>query len=58
MPDSTRPGGAVNATRLINVLELTLSAPNGVEPILDGQQPEGMTMQGALDPPLRLIRTE
>jgi|GEM_PF-6472842 len=44
--DSSRPGGAVNATSLISVL--TLLAPNLVEATLDGRQPEGMTLPGLM----------
>ena len=38
----------INASYLCRVLRLTLLAPDIVEAILDGRQPEGMTLPGLL----------
>ena len=38
----------INASYLCRVLRLTLLAPEIVEAILDGRQPEGMTLPGLL----------
>ncbi len=40
----------INASYLCRVLRLTLLAPEIVEAILDGQQPEGMTLSGLMEP--------
>ena len=38
----------INASYLCRVLRLTLLAPDMVEAILDGRQPEGMTLPGMM----------
>ena len=40
----------INASYLCRVLRLTLLAPDIVEAILDGRQPEGMTLPGLMEP--------
>ena len=40
----------INASYLCRVLRLTLLAPEMVESILDGRQPEGMTLPALMDP--------
>jgi hypothetical protein len=40
----------INASYLCRVLRLTLLAPDVVEAILDGRQPEGMTLPGFMKP--------
>ena len=40
----------INKSYVSRVLRLTLLAPEIVEAILDGRQPEGMTLQGLLEP--------
>jgi hypothetical protein len=42
--DSSRPGGAVNATGDISLLRLMVLAPEIVEAILDWRQPKGMAL--------------
>jgi hypothetical protein len=40
----------INSSYVSRVLRLTLLAPDIVEAILDGRQPEGMTLPGLMDP--------
>jgi hypothetical protein len=40
----------INSSYVSRVLRLTLLAPHIVEAILDGQQSEGMTLPGLMDP--------
>jgi hypothetical protein len=40
----------INSSYVSRVLRLTLLAPDIVEAILDGRQPEGMTLPGVLRP--------
>jgi hypothetical protein len=40
----------INSSYVSRVLRLTLLAPNIVEAILDGRQPEGMTLPGLMEP--------
>ncbi|MDB5770371.1 MAG: hypothetical protein JWM42_745 [Burkholderia sp.] len=40
----------INSSYVSRVLRLTLLAPNIVDAILDGQQPEGMTLPVLMDP--------
>jgi hypothetical protein len=40
----------INSSYVSRVLRLTLLAPDIVEAILDGRQPEGMTLPGLLQP--------
>jgi hypothetical protein len=40
----------INSSYLSRVLRLTLLAPEIVEAILDGRQPEGMTLPGLMEP--------
>ena len=40
----------INSSYISRVLRLTLLAPDIVEAILDGQQPEGMTLPGLMEP--------
>ncbi len=40
----------INSSYVSRVLRLTLLAPGIVEAILDGRQPEGMTLPGLMDP--------
>ncbi|MBR0652116.1 hypothetical protein GXW78_20845 [Roseomonas terrae] len=40
----------INSSYVSRVLRLTLLAPDIVEAILDGRQPEGMTLPGLLEP--------
>ena len=40
----------INASYVSRVLRLTLLAPDIVEAVLDGRQPEGMTLAGLLEP--------
>jgi len=40
----------INSSYVSRVLRLTLLAPDIVEAILDGQQPEGMTLPGLMKP--------
>jgi hypothetical protein len=40
----------INSSYISRVLRLTLLAPDIVEAILDGRQPEGMTLPGLLKP--------
>ena len=44
----------INQSYLCRVLRLTLLAPNVLEAILDGNQPEGLTLKSALEPLPRL----
>ena len=39
----------INASYLCRVLRLTLLAPDTVEVVLDGRQPEGMTLLGLME---------
>ena len=39
----------INASYLCRVLRLTLLAPDTVEVVLDGRQPEGMTLPGLME---------
>ena len=40
----------INSSYVSRVLRLTLLAPDLVEAILDGRQPEGMTLAGLMEP--------
>ena len=40
----------INSSYVSRVLRLTLLAPDIVEAILDGRQPEGMTLPGLMEP--------
>jgi hypothetical protein len=40
----------INRSYLCRILRLTLLAPDIVEAILDGRQPEGMTLPGLMEP--------
>ena len=40
----------INSSYVSRLLRLTLLAPDIVEAILDGRQPEGMTLPGLMDP--------
>lgn len=40
----------INSSYVSRLLRLTLLAPNIVEAILDGRQPEGMTLPGLMEP--------
>ena len=40
----------INASYVCRTLRLTLLAPDIVEAILDGRQPEGMTLPGLMEP--------
>jgi hypothetical protein len=40
----------INSSYVSRVLRLTLLAPDIVEAILDGRQPEGMTLPALMDP--------
>ena len=40
----------INASYVLRVLRLTLRAPDIVEAILDGRQPEGVTLPVLMDP--------
>jgi hypothetical protein len=40
----------INRSYLCRILRLTLLAPDIVEAILDGRQPEGMTLPGLTEP--------
>ena len=40
----------INSSYVSRLLRLTLLAPNVVEAILDGRQPEGMTLPGLMEP--------
>ena len=39
----------INASYVARILRLTLLAPEAVEAILDGRQPEGMTLPGLME---------
>ena len=43
-------GEGINPSYVSRVLRLTLQAPNIVEAILDGRQPEGTTLPGLMEP--------
>ena len=40
----------INASYVSRILRLTLLAPEVVEAVLDGRQPEGMTLPGLIEP--------
>ena len=40
----------INSSYVSRLLRLTLLAPDIVEAILDGRQPDGMTLPGLMDP--------
>ena len=40
----------INSSYVSRVLRLTLLAPDIVEAIMDGRQPEGMTLPGLMEP--------
>jgi hypothetical protein len=43
-------GEKINSSYVSRLLRLTLLAPSIVEAILDGRQPEGMTLPGLMEP--------
>ena len=49
-PDRTRPAKGINRSYLCRVLRLTLFAPDLVEAILEGRQPERLTLKSVMQP--------
>ncbi|WP_291295366.1 hypothetical protein [Elioraea sp.] len=48
----------INRSYVCRVLRLTLLAPDIVEAILNGRQPEGMTLPGLMEPPSAIWREQ